>query len=202
MHNREMRRWSRQVAMARLGAVAAMLCVAAMGAEAQADHKTLFLISDSHLDTQWNWDVRTTIREYVHNTMTQNFKLLDKYPYFNFNFEGAIKYRWMKEYWPSDYARLKTYIASGRWHVSGCSVDANDVMTTSAESIMRNWLYGSEFFQKEFGVRGGHDVMLPDCFGFSYALPSLAHHCGMTGFHTAKLAWGSTDYGQLPDWGL
>lgn len=202
MHNREMRRWSRQVAMARLGAVAAMLCVVATGVEAQADHKTLFFISDSHLDTQWNWDVRTTIGEYVHNTMTQNFPLLDKYPYFNFNFEGAIKYRWMKEYWPSDYARLKTYIASGRWHVSGCSVDANDVMTTSAESIMRNWLYGSEFFQKEFGVRGGHDVMLPDCFGFSYALPSLAHHCGMTGFHTAKLAWGSSDYGQLPDWGL
>ncbi len=199
---RKMRRWSRQVAMARLGAVAAMLCVAATGAEAQADHKTLFLISDSHLDTQWNWDVRTTIGEYVHNTMTQNFPLLDKYPYFNFNFEGAIKYRWMKEYWPSDYAKLKKYIASGRWHVSGCCVDANDVMTTSAESIMRNWLYGTTFFQKEFGVRGGHDVMLPDCFGFSYALPSLAHHCGMTGFHTAKLAWGSSDYGQLPDWGL
>ena len=51
--------------------------------------------------------------------------------------------------------KLKKYIASGRWHVSGCCVDANDVMTTSAESIMRNWLYGTTFFQKEFGVRAG-----------------------------------------------
>ena len=67
--------------------------------------------------------------------MTQNFPLLDKYPNFNFNFEGAIRYRWMKEYWPSDYAKLKKYIASGRWHVSGCSVDANDVMTTSARAL-------------------------------------------------------------------
>lgn len=39
----------------------------------QADRKTLFFISNSHLDTQWNWDVRTTINEYVKNTMTQNF---------------------------------------------------------------------------------------------------------------------------------
>lgn len=191
-----------QATTGRLLAVAAMLCLTAKGASAQADHKTLFFISNSHLDSQWNWDVRTTIGEYVRKTMTQNFPLLDKYPNFNFNFEGAIRYRWMKEYWPSDYAKLKKYIASGRWHVSGCCVDANDVMTTSAESIMRNWLYGTTFFQKEFGVRGGHDIMLPDCFGFSYALPSLARHCGMTGFHTAKLAWGSSDYGQLPDWGL
>ena len=65
---------------------------------AQADAKTLFFISDSHLDTQWNWDVKTTIGEYIKNTMEQNFKLLDKYPHFNINYEGAIKYSWMKEY--------------------------------------------------------------------------------------------------------
>ena len=60
-----------QATTGRLLAVAAMLCLTANGARAQADHKTLFFISDSHLDTQWNWDVRTTIGEYVHNTMTQ-----------------------------------------------------------------------------------------------------------------------------------
>lgn len=47
---------------------------------AQADQKTLFFISNSHLDTQWNWDVKTTINEYVRNTMEQNFTRLDKYP--------------------------------------------------------------------------------------------------------------------------
>lgn len=169
---------------------------------AQADRNTLFFISDSHLDTQWNWDVRTTIGEYVYNTMTQNFPLLDKYPNFNFNFEGAIKYMWMKEYYSLEYSKLKSYISSGRWHVSGCSVDACDVMTTSAESIMRNWLYARDFYMQEFGVRGGYDVMLPDCFGFSYALPSLAYHCGMKGFHTAKLHWGAASFDQLPPWGI
>ncbi len=169
---------------------------------AQADQKTLFFISNSHLDTQWNWDVKTTINEYIRNTMEQNFTRLDKYPNLKFNFEGAIRYMWMKEYYPEQYAKLKTYVQNGRWHISGCAVDANDVMVSSAESIMRNWLYANQFFKKEFGVRGGYDVMLPDCFGFSYALPSLARHCGFKGFHTAKLAWGSAEYDQLPPFGI
>lgn len=168
----------------------------------QADQKTLFFISNSHLDTQWNWDVKTTINEYIRNTMEQNFTRLDKYPNLTFNFEGAIRYMWMKEYYPEQYAKLKTYVQNGRWHISGCAVDANDVMVSSAESIMRNWLYANQFFKKEFGVRGGYDVMLPDCFGFSYALPSLARHCGFKGFHTAKLAWGSAEYDQLPPFGI
>ena len=168
----------------------------------QADQKTLFFISNSHLDTQWNWDVKTTINEYIRNTMEQNFTRLDKYPNLKFNFEGAIRYMWMKEYYPEQYAKLKTYVQNGRWHISGCAVDANDVMVSSAESIMRNWLYANQFFKKEFGVRGGYDVMLPDCFGFSYALPSLARHCGFKGFHTAKLAWGSAEYDQLPPFGI
>lgn len=168
----------------------------------QADQKTLFFISNSHLDTQWNWDVKTTINEYIRNTMEQNFTRLDKYPNLKLNFEGAIRYMWMKEYYPEQYAKLKTYVHNGRWHISGCAVDANDVMVSSAESIMRNWLYANQFFKKEFGVRGGYDVMLPDCFGFSYALPSLARHCGFKGFHTAKLAWGSAEYDQLPPFGI
>ena len=180
----------------------ALLLACPMALFGQADRKTLFFISNAHLDTQWNWDVRTTINEYVKNTMTQNFALLNKYPNFQFNYEGAIKYMWMKEYYPTEYSRLKNYISTGRWHVSGCSVDANDVMVSSAESIMRNWLYAKQFYEQEFGVRGGYDIMLPDCFGFSYALPSLARHCGFKGFHTAKLGWGAAGYDQLPPFGI
>lgn len=168
----------------------------------QANKKQLFFISNSHLDTQWNWNVKTTIDQYIKNTMLDNFALLDKYPQFEFNYEGAIKYMWMKEYYPDYFERLKKYVQMGKWHISGCSIDASDVMTTSAESIIRNFLYAHIFYEREFGVRGGYDIMLPDCFGFSYALPSLGAHCGMKGFHTAKLSWGSPYYDQLPPFGI
>lgn len=168
---------------------------------AQSD-KTLLFISDTHLDTQWNWDVNTTINEYIKNTLEQNLALLDKYPNFQLNFEAAIHYKWMREYYPRQYARLKNYISARRWNVAGGCVNANDVMISSAESIMRNWLYGSVFFKNEFGVDGGRDIMLPDCFGFPYSLPSLGAHCGKTGMHSAKLGWGSAMYDQLPPFGV
>ena len=28
-----------------------------------------YMVSDAHLDTQWNWDIQTTINEYVWNKM-------------------------------------------------------------------------------------------------------------------------------------
>jgi len=169
---------------------------------AQSQEKTLSLISDSHLDTQWNWDVKTTIDQYILNTMTQNFALFAKYPGFRFNFEGAIKYMWMKEYYPAEYATLKTYIQNGQWNISGGAIDACDVMVPSAESIIRNFLYGQTYYKKEFGRKGGSDIMLPDCFGFPYSLPSLGKHCGATGFHTAKLGWGFYNYDNIAPFGI
>ena len=180
-------------------AVLLLCCAAFCRAE---DEKTLFFISDTHLDTQWNWNVKTTISEYVKNTLVDNMKLMDKYPDFRLNYEGAIKYMWMKEYYPTEFERLKKYVQSDQWHVSGMSVDASDVMMSSAESILHSMLYANRFYRQEFGVRGGYDVMLPDCFGFSYALPSLMRHAGQKGFHTAKLGWGSAAYGSLPPFGV
>ncbi len=178
-----------------------LLCTSWALSQAQ-DEKTFFLISDTHLDTQWNWDVKTTISQYVKNTLVDNMGLMAKYPSFRLNYEGAIKYMWMKEYYPQEFEQMKQYIRNGQWHVSGMSIDASDVMMSSAESILHSMLYANRFYQKEFGVRGGYDVMLPDCFGFSYALPSLMRHAGQRGFHTAKLGWGSAAYNKLPHFGV
>lgn len=170
-----------------------------------ARDKTLYFITDSHLDSQWNWTVKTTIDEYVLKTMTQTFPRFEdpESPNFRFNFEGAIKYKWMKEYYPEEFAKVQEYVKAGRWNVSGGSLDANDVNTPSAESFIRNCLLGQNFYWKELGVRGGKDIMLPDCFGFSWALPTLSAHCGMIGFHSQKLSWGSAwSYDDLPPFAM
>ncbi|MBO4445095.1 MAG: alpha-mannosidase [Bacteroidaceae bacterium] len=167
-----------------------------------SDAGPVFIVTDAHLDTQWNWDVKETIERYIANTLTGNFARIDKYPHFRFNFEGAQKYAWMKEYYPSDWERLKQYVADGRWNPSGGSWDACEVMVSSAESLLRNLLYGQTFYKREFGKKGGLDIMLPDCFGFPASLPSIAAHCGFIGFHTQKLGWGSAyPYDALPTFG-
>ena len=79
----------------------AALAASCLEASAQPEEKTLFFISNTHLDTQWNWEVNTTINSYIKNTLTQNMALMDKYPLFRLNYEGAIRYMWMKEYYPT-----------------------------------------------------------------------------------------------------
>lgn len=161
----------------------------AYAADSQSVNKPkVYMVSNAHLDTQWNWDVQTTIKEYVWNTIDMNLKLLDKYPNYVFNFEGGIKYSWMKEYFPREYELMKKYIKAGRWHISGASWDATDANIPSTESAIRNVLLGQEFYRKEFGVEST-DIFLPDCFGFGWTLPTVASHCGLIGFSSQKLGW-------------
>ena len=158
----------------------------AIGAKAQ--ERKAYMVANAHLDTQWNWDVQSTIRHHIKNTLTQNFLLFRQYPDYVFNFEGGVKYAWMKEYYPSLYTELKQWIERGRWHIAGSSWDANETMICSPEAWIRNILLGQTFYRQEFG-KEATDVFLPDCFGFPYTLPTLASHCGLIGFSSQKLAW-------------
>ncbi len=151
---------------------------------------TLYVVAYAHLDTQWRWEYPRVINEYIPKTLHDNFALIDKYPNYVFNFSGANRYRMMKEYWPADYARLKTYVAAGRWFPAGSSMEEGDVNSPSAESIFRQILYGNRFFQREFGKTSA-EYMLPDCFGFPASLPSILAHAGLKGFSTQKLTWNS-----------
>jgi alpha-mannosidase len=167
-----------------------------------ATDKTLYVVADAHLDTQWRWTIQDTINSYIKNTLDTNLAYFDaknpdgtaKYPAYEFNFEGAIRYMLAKEYYDEPTAdrwnRLLSYVQQGRWNVAGSSIDAGDVNIPSPESLMRQILYGNGYFQKTFG-KTSTDIFLPDCFGFGYALPTVAAHMGLNGFSTQKLSWGS-----------
>lgn len=152
---------------------------------------TLYVVGYAHLDTEWRWEYPQVIDEYIRNTMERNFKLFDKYPHYIFNFSGANRYRFMKEYFPDDFAQVKKYVAEGQWFPAGSSMEEGDVNAPSAEAILRQILYGNEWFRKEFG-KASNEYMLPDCFGFPASLPTILAHAGVKGFSTQKLTWGSS----------
>ena len=154
------------------------MMLAALNPAAETDSLKAYMVATAHFDTQWNWDVKESIDVYLRPTMTQNFWLFEKFPSHVFNFESAQKYAWMKEYFPEDYETLKDYIRQGRWNICGSSWDASDVNIPSSESLIRNFLQGQTFYKEEFGVKS-NDIYLPDCFGFGYALPTVAAvNCG------------------------
>jgi alpha-mannosidase len=152
---------------------------------------TLYVVGYAHLDTEWRWEYPQVIDEYIRKTMEDNFKLFDKYPHYVFNFSGANRYRFMKEYFPADFARLKHYVDQGRWFPAGSSMEEGDVNAPGAEAIIRQILYGNNWFRKELGTASA-EYMLPDCFGFPASLPTILAHSGVKGFSTQKLVWGSS----------
>ena len=178
-------------------ALALAACTIASVAQAQTmkapditHDPTLYVVPYAHLDTQWRWEFPQVISEFLLKTMRVNFDYIDKYPHYVFNWTGANRYRLMKEYYPNDYARMKKYIAEGRWYPAGSSVEEGDVNLPSAEGIFRQVLMGNTYFRTEFG-KASAEYMLPDCFGFPASLPSILAHAGVKGFSTQKLnaAW-------------
>lgn len=164
------------------------------------EKKKVYAVAASHLDTVWRWNLATTIKEYLPDTLEKNFDLADKYPRYKFNFEGAFRYQLAEEYYPKHFEYLKGLIEKGSWNVAGSSYENGDVNIPSPEALFRNIIYGNGYFKEKFG-KESCDIFLPDCFGFGYALPSIMKHAGLKGLTTQKLSWGSA-YGVPFDLGL
>ena len=177
--------------MYRLFCAALLSLTAARGQTAPAPDltkdPTLYVVGYAHLDTQYRWELPRTIGEFLLKTMRVNFDYFEKYPHYIFNWTGANRYRLMKEYFPADYAKVTKYVAAGRWFPAGSSVEEGDVNSPTAEGILRQILYGNAWFRKDFGL-ASEEYMLPDCFGFPAALPSILAHAGIKGFSTQKLS--------------
>jgi alpha-mannosidase len=171
-----------------------LACVLALStaprpAPAQVTQPTLYMVGASHLDTQWWWSIQTTILDLIPATFQGTFERLEAHPAFNWSWEGAFRYMLLEEYYPDLFAQLDSWVWGGRWKPSGSALDAGDVNVPSPESLFRQFLYGNGWFRRVLGVES-RDVFLPDCFGFGWALPSVAAHAGLKGFSTQKLTWG------------
>jgi alpha-mannosidase len=152
--------------------------------------RVLYVVPYAHLDTQWRWTYITSIDQFIRNTIEENLANFAKFPKNVFTFTGSSRFQMMQEYYPDGFAKVKALIKAGRWHVGGSSVEENDANVPSPESGIRQVLYGNRYFRREFAVES-IDYMLPDCFGFQAHLPSVWAHCGLKGFSTQKLSWGS-----------
>ncbi len=153
-----------------------------------SEKRSLYLIPYVHLDTQWRWTTGTTISKYLPDTVKKNLALIKEFPEYSINFTGAYRYALLEEYYPALFEEVKKAVESRNWHPSGSMWEETDVLIPSAESIIRNILYGKNYFQKRFG-RSTQDVMLPDSFGFHEDFPTLLTHCRVIGFSTQKLGW-------------
>ena len=145
----------------------------------------------AHLDLAWLWPVSETLRK-GRRTFASVLSLMDRYEDFVFNQSSAQLYAWIEDEAPDLFERVRRRVAEGRWEPVGGMWVEPDCQIPSGESIVRQLLYGQEYFQDRFGRRS-KVAWLPDTFGFSPAVPQLLRGAGIDGFFTYKLNWSEAN---------
>lgn len=146
-------------------------------------------IGHAHLDLAYLWPIRETKRKGA-RTFANQLANLKKYPDYVFGASQAQLFQWMKDLYPSVYEDIKKAVAENKIEIQGAMWTENDCNIPSGESIIRQFLYGEEFFQKEFG-KSSKVVWLPDVFGYPASLPQIFRGCGKDYFATIKLTWNN-----------
>jgi alpha-mannosidase len=149
----------------------------------------VFGIGHCHIDTCWLWPWAETKRK-VCRSWSSQCDLMDRYPEAQFACSQAQQFKWLKQYYPKAFDRVKKKVKEGQFHPIGGSWVEHDTNMPSGESLSRQFFYGQRFFEAEFGARS-RTFWLPDTFGYSSQLPQLCRLAGMDRFMTQKLSWNN-----------
>ncbi|KAJ6157462.1 hypothetical protein N7470_005054 [Penicillium chermesinum] len=149
----------------------------------------VFAIGHCHIDTCWLWPWAETKRK-VARSWSNQCDLMDRYPEHRFACSQAQQFKWLKEYYPSVFDRVKRWVKKGHFQPIGGSWVEHDTNMPSGESLVRQFLYGQRFFESNFGQRST-TFWLPDTFGYSTQIPQLCRLAGMSRFFTQKLSWNN-----------
>ena len=145
----------------------------------------------AHIDLAWLWTWRETV-EVTRATTQSVFNIMERFPDFKYSMGQAHAYRWMEDYYPDLFAKIKEKVDEGRWEVMGGMWVEPDCNLPSGESFVRQVLYGKRYFKEKFGV--DVDVCwVPDSFGFNWNLPQILVRSGFKAFVTHKLNWNDTN---------
>jgi len=164
---------------------------AVLAAPAEHSAHRISAIGHAHIDSAWLWPIRETVRKLA-RTVASMLDLLDSSDDFLYGMSSAQQYAWIRDSHPDLWQRLKAAVESGRFIPLGGMWVESDTVMPSGESLVRQFLYGQRFFEKEFGLRP-KGVWLPDTFGYSPALPQLIRRAGFEWFFTQKLSWNQTN---------
>lgn len=149
----------------------------------------IYGIGQCHIDTCWLWPWAETKRK-VARSWSNQCDLMDRYPEHRFAVSQAQQYKWLKQYYPYVFDRVKSKVKSGQFQPIGGSWVEHDTNLPSGESLIRQFLYGQRFFESNFGERC-KTFWLPDTFGYSSQLPQLCRLAEMSRFFTQKLSWNN-----------
>jgi alpha-mannosidase len=155
---------------------------------------TIHCVGHTHIDVAWLWRLKHT-REKAARSFSTVLRLMEQFPEYYFLQSQPQLYEYIKNDYPEIYEKIKVRVNEGFWETEGAMWLEADCNIPSGESLVRQILYGKEFFNREFGMNCEY-LWLPDVFGYSWALPQILKKSGIHTFMTTKISWNQ--YNRMP----
>jgi alpha-mannosidase len=136
----------------------------------------IHLVANAHLDPVWLWEWEEGAGEAL-STFRQAAEFCEKRKGFVFCHNEAVLYRWVEEYEPALFRRIRRLVRAGKWHVMGGWHLQPDCNMPSGESFVRQILLGKRYFREKLGVEPLTAVNL-DPFGHTRGLVQILAKSG------------------------
>lgn len=156
---------------------------------------TVHCVGHTHIDVAWLWRLKNT-REKAQRSFSTALRLMEEFPEFVFLQTQPQLYQYLKSDSPELYERIREKVKEGKWETDGGMWLEADCNISSGESLVRQFLHGIRFFEKEFGKKCEY-LWLPDVFGYSWALPQILKKSGINTFMTTKISWN--EFNTMPN---
>jgi alpha-mannosidase len=148
------------------------------------------LLGHAHLDMAWLWTTAETY-EIAQRTFKSVLSLQQNFPNLIFGHTSPALYQWIENNRPELFEQIRNAVRLNKWEVLGGMWIEPETNLVSGESLIRQLLYGQEYYQEKFGEIT-KVAWLPDSFGFTWQLPQILKQCGIEYFVTGKLHWNDT----------
>lgn len=137
--------------------------------------KEVHLICNAHLDPIWQWEWEEGAAAAL-STFRSAADLADEFDYIFCHNEVTL-YKYIEEYAPELFARIKELIRLGKWRIMGGWYLQPDCNMPMGESIVRHILVGRQYFLEKFGQWSNTAINF-DAFGHSRGLVQIISKCG------------------------
>lgn len=150
------------------------------------------LIAHSHLDIAYYWRRIHAVQKNLRTVLIQ-LRLMDKYPDFKYTHTQPYVYETLEKYYPDVFEELKEKVKNGQFEPVGAMYVEPDCNIPTAESLVRQCLYGQQTYKRLFG-KTVNNAWLPDVFGNSWILPQILKKSGVDYFVSNKMStWNDTN---------
>lgn len=142
-------------------------------------------VGQAHIDTAWLWPLKESVRKTA-KTFSNVVDLMDRYPELIFAFSQPQLFAYLEEFYPELFEKVRKRVQEGRIELVGNAWVEMDTNVPSGEALVRQLLYGRQYYLSRFG-KASRVFWMPDVFGYTWALPQIMKRSGVDYFFTSKL---------------